>query len=374
MSTRPPETPDDLVRLIENAKTQLEHIIDASPQGILLTDVTGTIMRVNQSLLNLLNKDSFADVLGQPISELFPSPNPSEAGFVSGLLDSAIASPTQVSHEVEFSLAGRGPCVLNFTLLSSTRYANELIVVMIEDITDRKQAELVREREHRTAASRAIIAAILHELNQPLTVIVVRANLLRMAHTDGSLAPDELAAGLTDILEQANLCSEKLAAARDLREFVDEPYTDGTPDLRIVDFDLSADAERRRTRILVIEGSAEASEILVLAGDSRIETILADSLAEAEEKLASDGARLDIVLVDLDLVTKDGGALPDFRASTAAPLLVVTSDPGSDLTARAMAAGALDVLTKPLTSGHLLYALQRASRHGQIREPPPQVD
>jgi CheY-like chemotaxis protein len=277
----------------------------------------------------------------------------------------------QVSEEIELSLAGRGPCVLNFTLLSSAGSPDELIVVMVEDVTDRKQAELAREREQRSAASRAIIAALLHELNQPLTVVMVRANLLRMANADGSLSPEDLGAGLEDILEQANLCSEKLAKAERLREFVDEPYTDGTPDLRIVDFDLSADAEQQRTRILVIESSTVATDTLVEAGDAHLETISVADIGEANEKLTARDAGFDVVVVDLDLVDREGGTLPEFFTSTTAAVLAVTSDPGSDLTSEVVSSGALNVLTKPLTGSHLTYAVQRALRHRQVHKTPP---
>lgn len=358
----------DLEGAIENAKAQLEHMLDLSPQGMLLTSRDGTVLRVNQGLLDLLMLQTFPEVLGTTLSDLFIDESTGQSGLPPDVSRFDDLEPgTRRDQEIELAIPRRGSCILHVTTMCSSGRSNDLIVVMIEDITEQRHEAKRREKEQRSAASRAIIAGMLHELNQPLTVLMVRANLLRMADDEGSLTSTELRAGIDEIIEHANVCTEKLRRAEQLREFIDDAYIPGTPDLRIVDFDRSERESESRTRTLIIESQLETTRVLSEHGDGRFTVTHADSLDDAISRLEVSGADFDIVLVDLDLPDTGADAVAELCGTASVPVLGVATNPSPDLTAAAVKAGATEVLGKPVRVGHLSYAVDRALRHHRVQ-------
>ena len=86
--------------------------------------------------------------------------------------------------------------------------------------------------------------------------------------------------------------------------------------------------------------------------------------AETGLKMIEDGT-YNIILMDLRMPGMDGlTAIRHLRANTAAakatlPVIVVTADTAIDLRERCMAAGADDVIMKPVAMGPLLNAMGR---------------
>ncbi|WP_448658865.1 response regulator [Sphingomonas sp. CJ99] len=125
-------------------------------------------------------------------------------------------------------------------------------------------------------------------------------------------------------------------------------------------------------------------KVLFIEDDAMNRRVVSDMLDVAgasmvEAPLAEDGLRLindqdfDVVLVDLRMPGMDGmeairhiRARPDAKA--ALPLIVVTADTAVDLRDRCLAAGADEVLFKPVAMDALFEAMGRimASRGGGL--------
>lgn len=125
-------------------------------------------------------------------------------------------------------------------------------------------------------------------------------------------------------------------------------------------------------------------KVLFIEDDAMNRRVVSDMLDVAgvsmvEAPLAEDGLRLidhddfDVVLVDLRMPGMDGmeamrriRARADYKA--ALPLIVVTADTAVDLRERCLAAGADEVLFKPVAMDALFEAMGRimASRGGDL--------
>ncbi|MDG5489169.1 response regulator [Sphingomonas sp. BGYR3] len=125
-------------------------------------------------------------------------------------------------------------------------------------------------------------------------------------------------------------------------------------------------------------------KVLFIEDDAMNRRVVSDMLDVAgvsmvEAPLAEDGLRLidsdefDVVLVDLRMPGMDGmeamrriRARPDHKAEL--PLIVVTADTAVDLRERCIAAGADEVLFKPVAMDALFEAMGRvmASRSGDL--------
>ena len=115
-------------------------------------------------------------------------------------------------------------------------------------------------------------------------------------------------------------------------------------------------------RILVVDDSRVAREIMkvyLIARD--VELLEAADGAEALAKVKAD--RPDLVLADLRMPRLDGVALCEALAADVrtrdVPVVILTSDREAETVRRARAAGAREVLQKPIQPQPLLAAINR---------------
>lgn len=227
---REPAAPD-LGAIIQRAKTELEQMIDMNPQIMLLVGPDRRVLRANRAVLELLGKRAFADVLGQLIDWLFDCGDPR---FFSRLL---ARREGVVSGEILVSLPNREAHTLRFSVVAG-RDASAPAVVIVEDVTEEKQRDEDLRRAHRKEAIRELAGALMHTVNQHLTVINVRARLLTMAVDKGTATPEELKAGMADISDVTMKIADTLNRAGQPRDFDTISYMTGTEIL-----DLSADGK-----------------------------------------------------------------------------------------------------------------------------------
>lgn len=216
------ETSDaEVAALITKAKHELEHMIDMNPQLMLLVTVDGTILRTNRALLGMLGRVSFENVLGSAIGDLFDTGDDS---FFSRLLASAGAVR---EGEASVELPNRGHHSLRFSIIGSSGEGEERVVI-VEDITEEKKRDEELKQVHRKEAIRELVGALMHSINQHLTVISVRTKLLGMAIDKGDPDPEQMQKGLADISELTMRIAETLGQVGQPRDFGTTPYLRGT--------------------------------------------------------------------------------------------------------------------------------------------------
>ncbi|OGV45410.1 MAG: hypothetical protein A2X46_00810 [Lentisphaerae bacterium GWF2_57_35] len=226
-----------LSRIIENAKHELERMIDLHPQGMYLASKDGTIQRANLKLLQILNLTSFAEILGKKFAELLPKGNsPAVISQLSDMLSTQKEKrDLHFSHRVEAILSGSQPRKLDFTVVSSGT-DSDFIIVIVEDVTNQKEEDDKREKRWKMEAAEAVVGALMHTINQPLTVIMIRAQLLLMSLSKEKQNKEELQQGLEDIVNLTMKVADTLRQARTFSDFVTMQYTGNS---QIVDLERS---------------------------------------------------------------------------------------------------------------------------------------
>ena len=208
-----------LNEMIARAKKELEHMIDVNPQTMLLLDARGHVLRANRALLDLLGLPDFSSVLGKSLQDVFCVDAPMFFDNLLGDLDSVRESQTNVR------LAGGLSHILCYRVLSSG--TGELTVLIVENVTAERIEAATLEKQHKREAVEALVGALMHHLNQPLTVISVRSRLLMLALEKPELDVEELKQGLADIMDHSLRVGELLRRAEKPKDYVTQPYVEG---------------------------------------------------------------------------------------------------------------------------------------------------
>lgn len=215
-----PPADEVLVRTIARAKRELEQMIDLNPQGMLLIDGEGTILRVNRAIMTLTGVGTFEQLLGQPIGTVFSSEDTEFFATVlvgeggTAAFETHARLPNGFVREVSFKVVGAGA-------------SGSVRVIMVADITGEKERVDDQEREHKKEAVAALIGGLMHNINQPLTVVAVTAKLMELGLEKPAPDVGELRQNLvtiSDLVMQVKSMLEKVEASSD---YVTEEYLAG---------------------------------------------------------------------------------------------------------------------------------------------------
>ncbi len=222
-----PQTPTaSVLEAIANAKRELQQMMDLNPQAIVLLDAGGGWARTTRALLEFAGLERFEDALGQPLASIF---RPAEGGFFERLL----AAHTGFSAEdASVTLTGGEQREVRFTLVGAPGPAGQL-VTLIEDVTGERERHAHFELQCKQQAVTALIGGLMHNINQPLTVIMVTARLMQVAIESPAPDADEIRRHLATVSEQAMQIRTMLEAVRSARDYITERYTDGSEILDI---------------------------------------------------------------------------------------------------------------------------------------------
>ena len=100
-------------------------------------------------------------------------------------------------------------------------------MLVVADVTEQLHQQEVATERSRIQAAEAVTGALMHELNQPLTVITVQSHLLLHDLDRGTLDADQIRSAVEEIVSQAVTVADKLRQAQSFRSFVTKPYLEG---------------------------------------------------------------------------------------------------------------------------------------------------
>lgn len=223
----------DVLRMVEKAKQELEHMIDLNPQVMLLLDPAGHILRANKAALHFLGIRSFRDVLNRNIRDII---HIDDAKSMEPLLT---CDGECHSTELQAALADGKKHILQLTTIVSGRNS-DLIVLIVADVTRDKLRATRMEKEHKREAVQAVAGALMHRVNQPLTVIMIRAQLMQVAIQKETLDPAELKQSIDDITTYTMKIANILKGIERSKDYFTEPYMEG---VEILDIDRSCGAD-----------------------------------------------------------------------------------------------------------------------------------
>jgi len=215
-----PGNPDTsaLHKTIERAKQELEHMIDLNPQVMLLVDNNGKVVRANKALLELLGLPDFKKVLGRNLTAIFPC---EEKNFFSNLLHNKGGYDVR---EIKIVLAPHRHRLMRFAVVSSD---SEVSVIIVNDVTSEKEQAVHQEKKFKKEAVQALMGGLMHNVNQPLTVIMVQAQFIQLALEKGLAKPEDLKKELQNIMTLTMQIAEMLKNVEQPHDYVTQHYLDG---------------------------------------------------------------------------------------------------------------------------------------------------
>lgn len=231
---------EELARRIAHAKTELERMIDLHPQGMFLAGPSGEVLRTNAGLLKLLGLTGFPEVLGRSCEELFPASD-GKSPLADFFADPHLGPEDMYVRETEIARPEGGRRALRFTVVGSG--TEDRFMVLVDDVTEEKEAAARRERQEKREVAEALTGALNHALNQPLSVIMGRAQLLLFSLEKGRANAEELRPALQEIVNLTRRVAETLRRARTFRDFVTETYLEGVD---ILDLNRSTNGTENR--------------------------------------------------------------------------------------------------------------------------------
>ena len=225
-----------LNRTIERAKQELERMIDLNPQVMLLVNRNGVIVRANKALLDLVRHDDYREVLGKRLENLFPSKD--DVFFNHLLNDRQKACETR---ETAITLPGDRERTLRFASVAFGSDA-DLCVVIVHDATVENEQAAHLEKKHKKEAIQNLMGALMHNINQPLTVIMVKARLMHLEIEKGKMKASGMGRNLQDIMQLTMHIADMLEGVEKPDDFVTQPYLGN---VRILDLNRSASRSDR---------------------------------------------------------------------------------------------------------------------------------
>jgi len=289
-------------------------VFEAVAEGIIIVDRDGRIVRVNRRAEMMFGYGA-DELVDQPLEILLPERL--RVGHIAHRFD-YFRAPRSRSMGLGLDLAGRRKDGTEFPIevsLSSVRLdEGDFAIGVISDITERRALERTVRQGEKFAALATLSAGIAHELNNPLSIMASRLELM-LADVERAELPPEVREDLGVLqrnLERVHRISRSLLS-----------------------FARQAPRERRPTDL-----NAVVEETLVLMGKQLSKDAIAVTtvLDRSLPALQADPTALEQVLMNLILNARDamsgGGDLRIETASAPEPpgwLRVVVTDTGEGI-------------------------------------------
>ncbi|MDZ4203762.1 MAG: PAS domain S-box protein [Bacteroidales bacterium] len=145
-------------------------MLNASPDGILLTDMKGTITEVSEIGLELFGTDTRDDLVGKKISRFVPSEEKKTIKeIIKKTMDEGLVQ--NVGVKIRKKNKSLFAAEISATLIQGPDGAPVSFMIIVRDISQRKKMEAKQMHADRMANLGEMASGIAHEINQPLNII-----------------------------------------------------------------------------------------------------------------------------------------------------------------------------------------------------------
>jgi PAS domain S-box-containing protein len=290
----------------------LDDIIGNMREGLIVTDHSGRIEKVNRSAAALSGFGE-GELIGQPVSLLLPPPVDGADGEVSQSPESSLSLPSALHTKN----GGQVPVLLSHATIKSHADENPGKVYVFNDITGIKQreAELGAARDEAQIANRSksqFLATMSHELRTPLNAIIGFSSMLK--DQIGGPLSEKYQSYAQDIYESADhllmiindlLDISKLEAGK--MELTEEPVELS----EVVNAAVRLVREKARSKGIEIE-LIGIETVPAIYGDRRMAKQMVTNLLSNAYKFNVDGGRITVKTIydpatGLDLKVSDTG-------------------------------------------------------------------
>lgn len=159
----------------DRIKSHLKNVLESVSCGIIVSDMQGVVGTVNQSA-GAIWECTPVELVGLSVSELFGRLEGWEGPLPSNLAAGETSSPVEVSFH-------RPSSVRRYFLVSSSPLFDKLegrtgTVTIVEETTELKRLEKKIQRTNQLSAMGEMVAALAHEIRNPLGSIELHASLI----------------------------------------------------------------------------------------------------------------------------------------------------------------------------------------------------
>lgn len=215
------------VEVIERAKQELEQMIDLCPQIMLLARRDGTLLRANRAVLALIGNPDIRKLRGATLDSLLKPEQPNFFRDFLRRLDGFLEADVRIEPPTG------APHILRIAAVATK--GADTIAVQVRDLTaDTASGETAREQKE---VVEAVIGGLMHHLNQPLTVIMLRSYLMETELKRKSPDLEQLRSHLRDMMNLTMHVADLLQHAEHPEKVATEAYVGKT---RILDLAGSA--------------------------------------------------------------------------------------------------------------------------------------
>ena len=234
---------------LKEGKIRLRAVLDHTADGIALMDENGRIEDFNPASERLFGIKK-ADILGHDIRDIIPDYDPLSLRFTQTEAENSV---NRISREVKVRRKDGTMCDIGLSVSGIALPDRQLYLVMLSDITERKQAEAwQKELFDKLADSNAELERFAyvasHDLREPLRIVANFASLLTTEYSD---VLDEAGEQYLSLINEASSRMHRMVG--DLLEYArvgneDNHFVavDGDEKLRHVLINLSAIIEEQR--------------------------------------------------------------------------------------------------------------------------------
>ncbi|MGE0324227.1 MAG: PAS domain S-box protein [Polyangiaceae bacterium] len=202
------------------SEARFRAVFNEARLGIVVVDSAGDILRYNHALAGVLGVT--ADELnGEPLDEQV---HPDHQGELAALLRAVFDDRSQGSEPicVRASTNSEHKVWLEIQGSRVEEQGKPRGVLLIEDVTERKQMQLQLEVADRLASLGTLAAGVAHEINNPLAYITANLDYVldELARLVGGSVDADVLRELTEATEEAKAGAERVRAiVRDLKTF-----------------------------------------------------------------------------------------------------------------------------------------------------------
>ncbi len=214
------------------AEAWFHSLLDTAVDGIIVTDATGRILAFNKACENLFGY-SAAEILGKGIYHIMPRKEAASHGkHISRYLETGQKRIIGVGRELNARHRDGDEFPIELSIGEADTGSGRQFIGIIRDLRERKKTEarhrqLQGELEHlsRVSAMNELGSAIAHELNQPLTAIML---YLQVAVRQSGAA--DMDADILDTLSKATNEAERAGKIlQSMRRFVEKGEMERRP-------------------------------------------------------------------------------------------------------------------------------------------------
>jgi PAS domain S-box-containing protein len=180
---------------LQSSEAWKASILDVALDAIITIDRDGRVIEFNPAAERLFGL-THAEAIGRELKELIVS-SPAGEGQLQTLLDSvATGEGLLLNRRIELIARRRdgGECAVELALIRIPMDGPPMFTAFLRDLSDQRRAEAELERQRgalhqseKLAAMGGLLAGVAHELNNPLSIVLGQAWLLRKEVVEGPL-------------------------------------------------------------------------------------------------------------------------------------------------------------------------------------------